>query len=183
MTFSPAAANTLLRYFKLSGTTPENYDAIFTGDLGAVGSTLLYQLLQEQKIDITARHKDCGLMLFNRNRQDVHAGGSGCGCSASVLCGHILKELEQGNLKNALFCATGALLSPVTVAQKQSVPCIAHLVQLKALYSFSNFTIFRLTNAVKRQQTARQQNAAGLLLLAIYCTSLNSAMSHSTSSP
>ena len=133
LTFSPAAANTLLRYFKLSGTTPENYDAIFTGDLGAVGSTLLYQLLQEQKIDITARHKDCGLMLFNRNRQDVHAGGSGCGCSASVLCGHILKELEQGNLKNALFCATGALLSPVTVAQKQSVPCIAHLVQLKAL--------------------------------------------------
>ncbi len=130
---APAAANTLLRYFKLSGTTPENYDAIFTGDLGAVGSTLLYQLLQEQKIDITARHKDCGLMLFDRNRQDVHAGGSGCGCSASVLCGHILKELEQGNLKNVLFCATGALLSPVTVAQKQSVPCIAHLVQLKAL--------------------------------------------------
>lgn len=132
MTFSPAAADTLLRFFRATKTQPEDYDAIFTGDLGAIGSNLLCTLLKEEKIDLQDRHLDCGLMLFDRNRQDVHAGGSGCGCSAAVLCSYILKKLEAGKLQNVLFCATGALLSPVTVAQKLSIPCIAHVVQFSS---------------------------------------------------
>ena len=131
MTFSPAAADTIKRFLTDTNTTPEDYDVIFTGDLGSVGSNLLYELLSKEGIDIKAKHKDCGMMIFDIEDQDVHAGASGCGCSASVLTGHILKKLEKGEYNNILFCATGALLSPTSVMQGETIPSIAHLINFK----------------------------------------------------
>ena len=131
MTFSPAAADTIKSFFEDTGTSPDDYDAVFTGDLGSVGTTLLYELLQKEGINLQNVHKDCGNMIFNPEKQDVHAGGSGCGCSASVLCSHILNSMKKGAYKNILFCATGALMSPTSTQQGQSIPCIAHLVNIK----------------------------------------------------
>lgn len=131
MTFSPAAASTIKRFFEDTKTKPADYDKIFTGDLGLVGSSLLYDLLENDGINIRSVHSDCGLMIFDREKQDVHAGGSGCGCSASVLTGYILKKVESGEYKNILFCATGALLSPTSTFQGESIPSIAHIVNFK----------------------------------------------------
>ncbi|MBR2152547.1 MAG: hypothetical protein IJ944_04600 [Clostridia bacterium] len=131
LTFSPAAADTIKSFFEDTGTSPDDYDAVFTGDLGSVGTTLLYELLQKEGINLQNVHKDCGNMIFNPEKQDVHAGGSGCGCSASVLCSHILNSMKKGAYKNILFCATGALMSPTSTQQGQSIPCIAHLVNIK----------------------------------------------------
>ena len=128
---APAAADTIKRFLTDTNTTPEDYDVIFTGDLGSVGSNLLYELLSKEGIDIKAKHKDCGMMIFDIEDQDVHAGASGCGCSASVLTGHILKKLEKGEYNNILFCATGALLSPTSVMQGETIPSIAHLINFK----------------------------------------------------
>ena len=112
------------------GAGVDDYDAVFTGDLGRVGSRLLYDLLLEKGVDLARRHNDCGVMIFDE-KQDVHAGGSGCGCCASVLCGHILRRMRERRLSNILFVATGALLSPTTVMQKQTIPSIAHLVNIR----------------------------------------------------
>ena len=129
---APAAATTITDYFADTGRNPRDFDAIFTGDLGAVGSQLLYKLTEEKGLNIKDRHKDCGLMIYNRQTQDVHSGGSGCGCAASVLCSHILPKLLHGEYKNVLFTATGALMSPTACQQGQSIPAIAHLIELSA---------------------------------------------------
>lgn len=124
---APAASETIARFLKATGTAPEDYDIILTGDLGAVGSRLLTQLLQkEHNIDISSVHKDCGLMIYHLDEQDVNSGGSGCGCSGVVLCSKILNELADGTLNKVLFVATGALLSQTTSLQGESVPGIAH---------------------------------------------------------
>lgn len=127
---APAAAETIVRFLTDTHTAIGDYDAVFTGDLGAVGSALLYDLLEAEGVEIRARHNDCGLLIYDRERQDAHAGGSGCGCSASVLCAEILPALQSGRLRNVLFIATGALLSATTAGQGKSIPSIAHLVQL-----------------------------------------------------
>ena len=127
---APAAADTIYRYLCSTNTDPRDYDAVFTGDLGRVGSRLLYDLMMEKGIDLAPHHKDCGIMIFSES-QDVHAGGSGCGCCASVLCGHILRNICSRRYRNILFIATGALLSPTTVLQKQTIPSIAHLVNIR----------------------------------------------------
>ena len=129
---APAAADSIARYLRDTGTAPGDYDGIFTGDLGAVGTALLYQLLAEKGVHLQRVHDDCGLLLYDRQRQDVHAGGSGCGCSAAVLCGHMLKRMEQGELGDILFCATGALMSPTSQQQGQSIPGVCHVVHLTA---------------------------------------------------
>ena len=128
---APAAADTVAAFLTDTGTRPQDYDLIVTGDLGMVGSKLLLKLLSEQGIDLK-NHNDCGLMIFDCERQDVHAGGSGCGCSASVLCSYILQEMTLGELKSVLFCATGALMSPTSSMQGESIPAIAHLVHLSS---------------------------------------------------
>ena len=128
---APAAADTIAAFLSDSSTKPSDYDLIVTGDLGFVGSKLLKDLLYEQGVDLF-NHNDCGMMIFDRKRQDVHSGGSGCGCSASVLCSYILKKMEAGELKNVLFCATGALMSPTASMQGESIPSIAHLIYLSA---------------------------------------------------
>ena len=104
MTFTPAACKTISTFLKDTATKPGDYDLILTGDLGFVGSKLLKELLlKEEGFDISLVHNDCGLMIFDREKQDVHSGGSGCGCSASVLCSHILKLMNKGVYKNILF--------------------------------------------------------------------------------
>lgn len=127
---APAAADSYYQFFQDTGTKPYDYDAIFTGDLGYVGSGLFTKLLAEESIDVGRNYRDCGLMIFDRETQDVHAGASGCGCSASVLCGHVLKNLAKGTYKNVLFASTGALMSPTSQQQGETVPGVAHIVHL-----------------------------------------------------
>ncbi len=129
---APAAAVTLSRFFADTGTAPGDYDVIFTGDLGAVGSELFVRLMEREGHDMRPRHADCGLILYDRDIQAVDAGGSGAGCSAAVLCAYLLPALREGKTKNALFMATGALMSPMSVQQGQNIPAIAHLVHLSA---------------------------------------------------
>ncbi len=125
-----AAYDTLSRHFKHMGTHPESYDLIITGDLGQVGSDLLYDLFKRDGVDIKKWHNDCGLLLYDRESQDVHAGGSGCGCSASMMCGHFLKLVKSGELKRILYAATGALMSPTMVQQGGTIPGISHAVEI-----------------------------------------------------
>ena len=128
---APAACSTIAAFLRDTKTQPEDFDLILTGDLGYVGSTLLRELmLKQEHIDITTRHKDCGLMLYRLDEQDVNSGGSGCGCSAAVVCSHIVDELRAGRLGRVLFVGTGALLSAVSPLQGETVPSIAHAVLL-----------------------------------------------------
>lgn len=128
---APAAINTLKRYFLESGHSPEDFDLIVTGDLGLEGSEILRDLLLKDGIDIRKNHVDCGLMVFD-NTQDVHAGGSGCGCSAVVMASDIIPNLSKGIVNDVLFLGTGALMSPLSLFQGGTIPAIAHLVRLKS---------------------------------------------------
>ena len=128
---APAAYDTISAYLSDTKTAPSDYDAIITGDLGAVGGELLKKLFLRDGIDISPVYNDCGLLIFDREKQDVHAGGSGCGCGASVLCSYLLGRMKKGEIKNLLFCATGALLSPTSTQQGENIPAIAHLVNIR----------------------------------------------------
>lgn len=128
---APAAADTILNFLSDTGTCPKDYDAIFTGDLGSVGSQILYEIASKKGVNLKDNHFDCGLLIYDRNTQDVHAGGSGCGCCASVLCSHILPSMTEGKLKRILVVATGALMSPTSCQQGLSIPCIAHLIEIR----------------------------------------------------
>lgn len=127
---APAALETIAAHLAATGTRPTDYDLILTGDLGHRGSALLEELAAAEGLPLAGRHGDCGMLMFDRERQDVHAGGSGAGCSASILCGHILPELRRGRWRRVLFCATGALLSPTVALQAASIPAICHAVEL-----------------------------------------------------
>lgn len=129
---APAAALTLKRFWDDTETAPDDYDLILTGDLGVIGSELLRELLRRDGIDLGNRHMDGGKMIFDPAKQDVHSGGSGCGCIASVLCGYVLPQMRTGKWKRVLAAATGALMSPVSMMQGESIPGIAHLVELTA---------------------------------------------------
>ena len=129
---APAAADTIFRFLQDTGTAPEDYDLILTGDLGRVGSRLLCELLTRQGVELASRHTDCGLLIYDPHDETVGAGGSGCGCAAAVLCGYLLPRMRQGALNSLLFCATGALMSPTTNQQGESIPAIAHLVHITA---------------------------------------------------
>ena len=128
---APAALDTLCTHFSDTGRKPSDYDAIFTGDLGALGHDLLERQMVKQGYDMKLRYMDCGVLIYDLMTQDVNAGGSGCGCSASVLCGHILPCLEKGIWKRVLFAATGALMSPTSSQQGGSIPGICHALVLE----------------------------------------------------
>ncbi len=130
---APAAADTLKNFFELTGTSPRDYDAVVTGDLGYEGSALLAELLGREPCGAGGNFCDCGLLIYDRERQDVHAGGSGCGCSACVMAAYFWEKLRRKEIKRMLLAGTGALLSPRTVMQKQVIPCIAHLVEAEAV--------------------------------------------------
>ena len=126
---APAAYTTLNNHFADTGRSPSYYDLIITGDLGQLGKTLVEALFKKDGINLN-NYNDCGLMLYDLNEQDVHCGGSGCGCSAAVLTGHILNEMKKGTWNKVLFCGTGALHSPVALGQGESIPGICHAVAL-----------------------------------------------------
>lgn len=129
---APAAYHTLAAHFRDTGRTPADYDLIVTGDLGQLGAALLCELFSRDDIQLRPRYQDCGVMIFDPTRQDVHAGGSGCGCGASVLCGYLLPQIARGTLRRLLFCATGALMSPTSSWQGESIPAICHAISIKA---------------------------------------------------
>ena len=126
---SPAAADTLSALLEDLGAQPRDFDCIVTGDLGHIGADLLLTLLRGDSIDLSPVYSDCGSLIFG-DEQDAHAGGSGCGCSASILCSYFLSKLEKKELNNLLFVATGALMSPTSSQQGESIPGIAHLIHL-----------------------------------------------------
>jgi len=128
---SPAAADTILKYFRETGADPNSFDIIATGDLGIEGKRITENLLLSEGCDIRAKYNDCGLMIYDCYQQDIHSGGSGCGCSASVLCGYFMQKFELGEYKNILLVCTGALMSPGSVMQGNSIPGIAHLVRIE----------------------------------------------------
>ena len=130
MTFSPAAYHTIKTHLTDTGTTPEDYDLIVTGDLGTLGVEALVRRFREDGLSIGGKLTDCGNLIFDPIRQDVHAGGSGCGCSAITLCGYLLNQLNQGKLKRILFCGTGALLSPTSTQQGLPIPGVCHAVSI-----------------------------------------------------
>ena len=129
---APAAYDTLSAFFRDTQTGPKDYDLILTGDLGELGHDIVRDFFRRDGIDLTDRYQDCGLLLYDREKQDMHAGASGCGCSAAVLNGYVLPGLRAGKWRRVLFAPTGALLSPTTSFQGESVPGICHAVCLSA---------------------------------------------------
>ena len=127
---APAAADTLAAHLSDTGRGVMDYDLVVTGDLGRFGSEMFAELCRDNGIDVESRHLDCGNLIFSPE-QKVDCGGSGCGCCASVLNGHILERIEKGELRRIFFMATGALLSPVSSMQSESIPGIAHGVVLE----------------------------------------------------
>ncbi len=125
-----SAYETLRTYFQDSGEGPEDFDLMLTGDLAAIGAGVVRELFRRDGVELGEGYQDCGMLLFGPD-QDAHAGASGCGCSAAVLCGRILPELAAGRLKRVLFCGTGALMSPLSANQGDSIPGICHLVRLE----------------------------------------------------
>lgn len=128
---APAALKLILDYLKETNTSPKDYDIILTGDLGSIGAEIVIDLAQQQGVNLQSNYQDCGLLIYDRQQQDMHAGGSGCGCSAAVLTAYVLPKLQKGTWKNVLFLSTGALMSPLSVMQGESIPSIAHLIHLK----------------------------------------------------
>jgi stage V sporulation protein AD len=128
---APAAFETIKSHFEDLGRSASDYDLIVTGDLGAVGKELLLSLARKEGISLGGKLVDCGCLVFDREKQDVHAGGSGCGCSAITLCSDLLNKLNTGKLKNILFCGTGALLSPTSTQQSLPIPGVCHAVAIQ----------------------------------------------------
>ncbi len=130
---APAAADTLTAHFKDTGRTPEDYDVIVTGDLGYVGHELFLKLMKDEGYPLPSTSTDCGILIFDRDTQDTHAGGSGCGCSAVTFSGYFYNKLKKGELKRILFMPTGALMSSVSALQGETIPSIAHAVVVEML--------------------------------------------------
>lgn len=128
---APAAVDTITTHLNDTGRSPDYYDLIITGDLGNVGKTILQDLMLKEGFDVKNIYNDCGSMIFDGMKQDTHAGGSGCGCAAVVLNGYIATEMKKGNLNKVFLVATGALLSPTTSWQGESIPAIAHGVAIE----------------------------------------------------
>ena len=129
---APAAYETIRAHLADTGRVPEQYDLILTGDLGQLGAQLVRELFRRDGVELGENYNDCGVMLYDLKRQDVHCGGSGCGCSAAVLTGLILDEMAAGRWNRVLFCGTGALHSPVALGQGESIPGICHAVAISS---------------------------------------------------
>ena len=127
---APAALSTIRSHFEDLSKGPDDFDLIVTGDLGQLGKEILLTLASQEGIPLGGKLIDCGTLVFDTLKQDVHSGGSGCGCSAITLCGYLLNNLNNGKLKNILFCGTGALLSPTSNQQGLSIPGICHAVSI-----------------------------------------------------
>lgn len=133
MTFSPAAVDTLINHFNDRGIDENYYDLVITGDLGTVGSEITAEQLSESGLCLGKKYTDCGKEIFDIEKQDVHAGGSGCGCCASVFSGYIFKKMQNRELNKVLVCATGALMSTTSSFQGNNIPSIAHAVAIERI--------------------------------------------------
>lgn len=127
---APAAYSTLSAHFKNTHTQPADYDLIVTGDLGHVGKRIIIDMFSQDGWDLEGVYDDCGALIFDAKKQDMHAGGSGCGCSASVLCGYLLRGMREEKWKKILFAPTGALMSPTSSFQGESIPGICHALTI-----------------------------------------------------
>ncbi len=127
---APAAYETIRAHFDDLGAGPENFDLIVTGDLGQLGKDVLLELSKRDGVSLGGKLSDCGTLVFDQTTQDVHSGGSGCGCSAITLCGYLLNQLNTGKLKRILFCGTGALLSPTSTQQGLPIPGVCHAISI-----------------------------------------------------
>jgi len=125
---APAAADTIIAHLRDTGKTPADFDLIITGDLGYIGSELLTEIMAREGFDISQNHTDCGVLIFDKESQDTHNGGSGWACLATVLSGYFFEQLKSGKLKKIMLVPTGALLSPISSQQGESIPSIAHAV-------------------------------------------------------
>lgn len=132
---APAAFDTIIQHFKDTGYTPDDYDLIITGDLGLIGRRIVVDLLEKEGYSISDKFSDCGIKIFDGVQQDTHAGGSGCACSAVVFNSYIYKEMIKGNINRVLLISTGALHSPISTLQGESIPGIAHAVTIDNLSS------------------------------------------------
>ena len=128
---APAAADTIYMHFKETGRAPSYYDLILTGDLGYIGKSIVVDLMESRGYNIRSNYNDCGILIFDKEKQDTHSGGSGCACCATTFCGYIYNQLQAKKLKRVLLIATGALMSPTTAQQKESIPGIAHAVSIE----------------------------------------------------
>lgn len=128
---APAAFDTIMTHLEDTKRKPDYYDLILTGDLGTLGSDILVDLLSKKGIDISTNHNDCGKLIFDIEGQDMHAGGSGCGCCASVFSGYIYELLKTKKINKVLLVATGALMSPTSLGQGESIPSIAHAIAIE----------------------------------------------------
>ncbi len=128
---APAALDTLISHFKDMNTKPEDYDLIVTGDLGHIGRELVVRLAAEEGYILGDNYTDCGILIFDKEKQDTHAGGSGCGCSAVTFAGYLLDCMKKGSINKLLFIPTGALMSPTSTQQGESIPGIAHAVVIE----------------------------------------------------
>ena len=126
-----AAEDTLISHFKDTGRNPNYYDAIFTGDLGHIGKDILIDLASSKGYNIKANYNDCGVLIFDKDKQDTHSGGSGCGCIASVFSGYVYKMLQEKKYKKVLMIATGALMNSTSTQQGESIPGIAHAISIE----------------------------------------------------
>jgi len=127
---APAAFSTIRAHFEDLNVSADDYDLIVTGDLGQMGKEALLMMARAEGLNIGGKLTDCGTLVFDQLKQDVHAGGSGCGCSAITLCGYLLEKLKKGQLKRILFCGTGALLSPTSTQQGLPIPGVCHAVSI-----------------------------------------------------
>ena len=127
---APAACDTLLRYFRESNKKPQDFDLIVTGDLGREGYNTVKEFMDQLGYPMDKIYDDCGLMIYDIEKQDMHAGASGCGCSAFAMAASVLPDIISGKYKDVLFVGTGALLSKASVLQGESIPAVAHLVRI-----------------------------------------------------
>ena len=128
---APAAVDTLYHHFQDTGRGPSYYDVILTGDLGYIGKDICLELMMSRGYNMKANYNDCGVLIFDKEKQDTHSGGSGCGCCATTFCGYVFNQLQAKKIKKVLLCATGALMSPTTAQQNESILGIAHAASIE----------------------------------------------------
>ena len=131
MNDTPAALDTLITHFRDTGRKPSYYDLIITGDLGYIGKEILAELAETKGYNINANYNDCGVLIFDKESQDTHSGGSGCGCCATVFSGYFFKQLKEKKIKKLLLIATGALTNSTSSQQGESIPGIAHAISIE----------------------------------------------------
>ena len=128
---APAALDTLMVHFQDTGRKPSYYDAIISGDLGYIGKEIVQEMAQSKGYNIKANYNDCGVLMFDKEKQDTHSGGSGCACIATLFSGYFFKQLKEGKLKRILLIATGALMNSTSMQQGETIPGIAHAISIE----------------------------------------------------